>query len=176
MKFLYYIFLTLFFTTCTANQQEQEDTAAQNDDKIASYSSLKTRLEGEAQQAALGWNDYQNFMTAFENYDHSKKATDRLTELVDNMPNSIPAVLVEQPVKSRLVVLQSKLGAYKSAVRNDEMSQKQKVERYNQFILALNQFHVQLNEKLNYESKIDDLINTLRADFDQPLDSIPAQE
>lgn len=176
MKSIIAIITTFFLTTCTSNVQNLDDDTPVENGKAGTYVTAKITLVGDAQQAALSWNDYQSFITELENYDHSKKATDRMTELVDNMSNTIPASLVEQPVSSRLVVLQSKLGTYKSAVRNTEMSKKEKVRRYNEFILALDQFHVQLNEKLNYQAKIDELLNTLKADFDQPLDSIPTQE
>ncbi|MDP5077992.1 MAG: hypothetical protein NWQ19_07850 [Nonlabens sp.] len=172
MKILTPILLMLLMVACTQKKRTDAAETPVSDDDTAIYAHSKMTLVGEAQQVAITWEDYQQFITELENYDHSKPATNRLTELADNMVASIPSDLIEQPVMSRLVVLRTRIGIYGSAIRNNSISKKERVKKYNDMILALDQFHIQLNEKLNYDQNILDLLKTLEGEFEEPTDSI----
>lgn len=172
MKILTPILLMLLMVACTQKKRTDSTETPVSDDDTAIYAQSKMTLVGEAQQVAITWEDYQQFITELENYDHSKPATNRLTELADNMVASIPRDLIEQPVMSRLVVLRTRIGIYGSAIRNKSLSKKERVKKYNDMILALDQFHIQLNEKLNYDQNILDLLKTLEGEFQEPTDTI----
>ena len=172
MKTLTSILLLLLMAACTQKKRSDFTDKPVKSDGNATYAQSKMTLVGEAQQAAITWEDYQQFITELENYDHSKPATNRLTELADNMVNSIPSNLIEQPVMTRLLVLRTRIGIYGSSIRNNSISKKERVKKYNDMILALDQFHIQLNEKLNYDQNILDLLKTLESEFEEPTDSI----
>jgi hypothetical protein len=172
MKLSLLIVLVIALSACTKKTQGEKPMQEKNDATAVSYASSRMTLVGEAQQAALAWEDYQKFMTELENYDHSKPATNRLVELADAMSNTIPSTLAEQPVLSRLVVLRSRIGVYGSAIRNNNLSKNERIIKYNEFVLALDQLHIQLNEKPNYDNKIDDLMNILEGEFEVPADSL----
>lgn len=164
--------ILLLLASCTKKPQGTDDTLVENDTLVISYARPQMTLVGEAQQAALLWTDYQNFMTELENYDHSKPATNRLVELAGSMGNSIPTALTEQPVQSRIIVLRTTLGVYASAIRNKTMSKNERIKKYNEFVLATDQLHVQLNNKLNYDARIQQLIETLQGEFEQRADTL----
>ncbi|MDP5099933.1 MAG: hypothetical protein NWQ09_01285, partial [Nonlabens sp.] len=72
MKILTPILLMLLMVACTQKKRTDSTETPVSDDDTAIYAQSKMTLVGEAQQAAISWEDYQQFITELENYDHSK--------------------------------------------------------------------------------------------------------
>lgn len=163
-KFLF-IFFSLFLIGCNDSAPEQEKKSDKNQE-IIKRKFVSTQLIGEAQQIATTWKAYQNFTNELQLHDLSRKSTDRLIETVNAMKIDFPVDLTEQPVLSRLAVVETRLKIYRSYLSYTVIDQNEKLKRFNDFILAVDNFNLQLNEKPQYQQLEGTLLEQLKNDFD----------
>ncbi len=176
MKLSLVFLFTIIISSCTPKKQQQQLVNEQSNAVGKEYNRVQINLIEDAQQATRNWESYQKFKTELENYDHSKAATTRLIDHAASMYTSVPSPLVEQPILSRLVVLQTRLGIYAAALRNKSMPKATRIKKYNDMILAIDQLHMQLNEKLGFQQNIDNLYQQLKTKYTVPVDSLAVPE
>ncbi len=178
MQFRPILFLSIFLLSlaaCNEQTQEQPQQAPVNIADVK-FAETKIALVGEARQEANNWIEYTKFETALENYDHSDVATQQLATLVKNMRETIPANLDNQAIKSRLLVLETRIKSYQSFLNYNSKTKEQYTSYFNAFTTALDQLRGQLNEKLEIDRQTTELIEELKNDLRDlnasPTDSV----
>ncbi len=131
-------------------------------------------LIGETQKIASTWESYTSFITGFENYDHSPKATTRLAKKAAEMRLNLPSEFDTQPVRSRILVLQTRLSQYASFLTYNNKTSDAHKKHYTQIINALDHLNGQLNEVIIYAAAEQALYDELKADLETLNDSVQA--
>jgi hypothetical protein len=169
----------MFTLVCCQQQQEQD----QNDKPDLKLSELQFQesqiaLVGEASDLVSTWKEYQEFQTAMENFDHKARTAASLAILVQNLAPSLPAQLDAQRIRSRIKVMETRIKSYASYLNYTTRTASGHEQRYNDFILTVDQFKNQLNEKAQFDRIQRDILEELKEDLapvnsNQPADSIP---
>lgn len=159
MKHIYIILLTLL-VSCGDSQEtpiiKEKKQELEFDPAIS-----QMQVRGKATQTANSWSAYQKFITELENFDHSTAAAERLNLAVDDMIVSIPEEWTTQPIKSRLKVLETRVKAYHALLTHNSYETLVQQKRFDQLILALDQFKIQMMEAYELEKSDADLIKNL---------------
>ena len=176
MRYRFFIFLLFFIFSC--QQQEKEITSVQKVDVAElDFPETNTALVGTARETAVNWEPYVNFETAFENYDHSIEATQRLATLVGAMRQNLLADFDNQPIRSRILVLETRLKRYASFLGYTNKTAEGYQENYGRIVMALDHLRGQLNEKSYVDQLEQQLIEELKSDLrdldGMASDSIP---
>lgn len=106
-------------------------------------------LKDQALKKSLEWNGYQNFKTELENYDHSPAGTSRLLQSSADMLQIADSSLVDLPVRSRTLILQTRVGMLNSFLNYTVKTAADHEKKYNDMITAWDEVKNQLNIKLN---------------------------
>jgi hypothetical protein len=174
----YVFILLLSFSLIACNQAEDKEPAAKPVNVAAiEFATNEIALVGSAQSMASNWEEYSKFETALENYDHSEEATGRLATSVKVMRQNIDPNFDNQPIRSRLLVLESRIRSYQSFLKVKSKTAVQYKEYFNSIMVALDNFRGQLNEKLVADEQMKELIEELKGDLRNlnatETDSIP---
>lgn len=176
MRYLLFLFFSFSLLSCNKNEEKEPATESVNLAEI-DFATPQIALVGDARSLASGWEEYQRFETAMENYDHSEQATARLAMAAQEMEQDINMQLNNQPIRSRLIVLISRIKAYESFLQYRVKTAAQHQEYYNAIIVALDNFNNQLNEKSQVDRMQLELIEELKNDLQDfnsmATDSIP---
>jgi hypothetical protein len=164
MRSILFLLISLIVVSCNNQEKVEEAPNAINLAEIK-FASTKIALVGPAQSLAANWIEYTKFETALENYDHSANATDQLATLVVNMKGSIPQDFDNQPIRSRLLVLETRIRAYQSFLKHTSKTTAEYKNFYNAVTIALDNFRGQLNEILEVERQKKELIEELKGDL-----------
>ncbi len=147
MRYLFLLFLLV------SNCQEEPVVEEKTEDAFLiselDFKKSEIRLTGIALQKALEWNEYQSFVTGMENYDHGKLATAQLQEAVDDMMANPNEAFINLPITSRIKILQTRLGIYRSFLDYTRKPKKDQLAKYNDIITAWDELKTQMNVKFN---------------------------
>lgn len=170
MRYLILFFSCVLFYSCN---QEQKDTLQSSRVNIAKIEFPETSiaLVGNAQKIASEWEEYRAFEVAFENYDHSPAVTKRLATLVENMRDNLINDFDNQPIRSRILVLETRLKRYASFLEYNDKPESQYLTYYSDIIQAVDQLNGQLNEKDYYDQLEQELYEELKSDL-RDLDAV----
>ncbi|EAS20936.1 hypothetical protein BBFL7_01828 [Flavobacteria bacterium BBFL7] len=155
-----YLLIILLFISCG----EQEKAApVLNQDTETSFIPATSRmvLKGDAQQLSTNWDAYQKFITELENFDHSIAAAQRLATSIDDMNVSIPEEIASQPVISRLKVLETRIKSYHALLTHNAYSTMDQQKRFDQVMIALDEFKIQLMEVFAQQKSKQNLLKNL---------------
>lgn len=143
--------LILFFLVANCQQDAAVEETPQPSFQVSNIDFKKSSvvLEGSAATNALGWNEYQSFVTGMENYDHSLAATIQLQEAVDEMIANPNPEFINLPIISRIKVLQTRLGVYSSFLNYNQKTEQDHLLKYNQVVTAWDELKTQMNVKFN---------------------------
>lgn len=176
MRSILFLLVSLMMVSCN-DQVKMEDTPDIINLAEIKFAATKIALVGPSQSLASSWIEYTKFETALENFDHSATATDQLATLVVNMKSSIPEDFDSQPVRSRLLVLETRIKAYQSFLKHTSKTTAEYKNLYDAVTVALDNFRGQLNEKLVADEQMKELIEELKGDMRDlnsvETDSIP---
>jgi hypothetical protein len=176
MRYILFLLIVLMVVSCN-NQEKKEDAPNAINLAEIKFASKKIALVGPAQSLSSDWIEYTKFETALENYDHSANATDQLATLVVSMKGSIPKDFNSQPIRSRLLVLETRIKAYQSFLKHTTKTTVEYKNFYNAVTVALDNFIGQLNEKLVADEQMKELVEELKSDLRDlnatETDSIP---
>ncbi|WP_194851894.1 hypothetical protein [Nonlabens antarcticus] len=161
-----FIFIVIGFILISCNEQEkQDDTRDPINLAEINFASTKMVLVGDAKAAASDWVEYTRLETALENYDHSVSATEQMASITSDMRTSIPLELNNQPIRSRLLVLQTKIKVYQSFLQHSSKTAAEHQQLYNAVTLALDNFIGQLNEVYIRDLQMKELIDELKGEL-----------
>jgi hypothetical protein len=176
------ILMSVILTSCEEEKKEQvtEPTTTFADMQLQETSMA---LVGKAQQEALNWKDYQDLMTAFENYDHSIAATQQMMDYTAAMSIATAQPFNDKPIASRIKILHTRLGIYKSYLGYTTRVPELRAAKYNDIITAIDELTIQMNWKANqYDERRRELLEDLEQDAEQDRiaqerkrDTIPAE-
>ncbi|KQC32037.1 hypothetical protein AAU57_00890 [Nonlabens sp. YIK11] len=171
MRYILFLFFSLVLISC---QEEKRDTVKADKVDVSQIQFPKTQvaLVGEAQGIASQWEAYTTFQTSFENYDHSIASTQRLATLAGNLRSNMIPEFDSQPIRSRILVLETRLRRYASFLGYTSKSADEYKEYYSNIIDALDNLNGQLNEKSYVDDLEQQLIEELKSDL-RDLDGVP---
>jgi hypothetical protein len=147
MRYLFLLFLLV--SNCQDDPVVEKNTEESFLISELDFKQSEIRLTGIALQKALEWNEYQNFVTGLENYDHSKLATAQLQESVDDMMANPNEAFINLPITSRIKIVQTRLGIYRSFLDYTRKPKKDQLSKYNDIIIAWDELKTQMNVKFN---------------------------
>ncbi|WP_438961827.1 hypothetical protein [Nonlabens sp.] len=159
MRYVYTI-LFIFLVSC-GDSQETPPIIEEKKELTFDPAISQMQVSGKATETANSWIAYQKFITELENFDHSTAAALRLNSTIDDMVASIPEKWTSQPVKSRLKVLETRVKAYHALLTHNRHETMVQQKRFDQLILALDQFKIQIMEAYELEKSDKDLIKNL---------------
>ncbi|WP_397302879.1 hypothetical protein [Nonlabens ulvanivorans] len=157
-----YLFILLFLISC-GETPETAPVVEQSTEISFDPATSRMVLRGEAQQLSTKWDAYQTFTTELENFDHSTAAAQRLATSIDDMIVSIPDEIANQPVKSRLKVLETRIKSYHALLTHNAYNTKDQQKRYDQAIIALDEFKIQMMEVFAQQKSKENLLKNLEA-------------
>jgi len=163
---LHYILFAFLFFACNEQQEFSAQVENANPSEI-NFPETKVALVGNAKQEALEWDDYKAFNVALENYNHTIDVTERMVKIVKNMRSDILPQFDNQQIKSRLLVLESRLSRYASFLKYRTRTAQNYQEYYGDIILAMDQLNGQLNEKALIDQLENELIEELNSDVQE---------
>ncbi|GAK88554.1 hypothetical protein JCM19298_3281 [Nonlabens ulvanivorans] len=155
-----YLLILLLFISC-GEIAETAPEVKQNKETTFNPATSRMVLKGEALQLSTGWEAYQTFITELENFDHTTAAAKRLTTAINDMTVSIPEDISSQPVKSRLKVLETRIKSYHALLTHNAYSSTEQQKRYDQLIIGLDEFKIQMMEVYAQQKSKENLLKNL---------------
>lgn len=143
--------LLLLILLSSCNDEQKKTVVDQDDYRISDLELRTTRVElkGKALKKSLEWNEYQNFVTSMENYDHSKASSERLLQSTSELVNEVDSAFSKPPIVSRALVLQTKTGVLSSFLGYTVKTPEQHTSKYNEMIVAWDELKKQINLEIN---------------------------
>ncbi|SCY26724.1 hypothetical protein SAMN05192588_1959 [Nonlabens sp. Hel1_33_55] len=171
MRYFIFLLLSVLLISC---QEEERSAPDQEKVKVSEIQFAETEIAliGDAQRLASEWEAYTTFQTAFENYDHSVEATQRLATLAHNLRENMSPEFDNQPIRSRILVLETRLNRYASFLGYTNKPEELYTEYYGDIIRAFDDLNGQLNEKSYVDDLQEQLIEELKSDL-RDLDGVP---
>ena len=158
--------LFLIFILLSSCGEDKKQVAVQLDDYRVSELQLaaaQVNLKGEALKKSLEWNEYQDFATAMENFDHSKASSNRLLQSSAALVTEVDTTFSATPIVSRARVLQTKAGILSSFLGYTIKTPEQHTLKYNEMITAWDELKRQMNLEINENEKSrQELLDILR--------------
>jgi len=164
MRYVFILLLSFSFTACNPEKETKPAVKPVNIAEIE-FETNKIALVGSAQSMASNWEEYSKFETALENYDHSEEATGRLATSVKMMREHMDPFFNNQPIRSRLLVLESRIRSYQSFLKTKNKTADQYKAYFNSIMVALDNLRGQLNEIQEVERQKKELIEELKGDL-----------
>lgn len=159
MKYTYILLLTLIISCGQENETAIIEVKKQEVPFTPTFSQID--LKGTAASFSDKWSAYQKFITELENFDHTAAAAKRLTISIDDMIASVPEKLNTQPFNSRLKVLETRVKSYHALLTHNSSEIVTQQKRYDQLIVSLDQFKMQMMEVFELEKSKEDLLKNL---------------
>ena len=161
----YYFLLLLTLASISWTDEPQENVVYENANvSTIKFEVLNSAPVAKSQQIASDWKSYNEFITALENNTHTVNSIDRLYLLSGNMLNDLPSFFDSQIIRSRILVLQTRLGSYKSFLSYRSKPKDEYKKRYGEVITALENLIGQMNEKEFTDRMSNELINELKVE------------
>ncbi len=171
MRPLFALLIILLVFSC--NQEEPQATPSNTVDLTQiEFDDTSIALVGDSQKIASTWEAYTSFMTSFENFDQGQEAALRLAQKASEMRLNIPVEFDVQPVRSRILVLQTRASQYASFLGYNNRPMQGYKDGYAAIVKALDHLNSQLNEVSIYAAQEQELYEQLKNDLAQPSDSI----
>ncbi|BAO54474.1 hypothetical protein NMS_0465 [Nonlabens marinus S1-08] len=167
-----FLFLSFLLLSCDQDQKKEPTPKPVNLAEIP-FDTPRLTLVGNAASVTSSWEEYTAFQTAFENYDHSLEATGRLALAVKNMRDNLRPEFENQPIRSRLLVLESRVKSYESFLQYTTKTADQYEDYFNAIVTAQDNLTAQLNEKFEFERIEQELIEELKTDL-RDLNAVPS--
>jgi len=166
-----YIFAIFLLLSCNSQEKDENQIPEETEAVTITHTLSQMQLVGKAQTIALHWVAYQEFLTSLENLDHTAASCELLIAHLNEMKTSIPEEFKEQGVLSRFKVLETRVKSYHSLLTHTQIDSDKQQKRFDQLILALDQFKIQLMDKFIADQQIDNLLKNLEENelhLDQP--------
>jgi len=158
-----YTYLIILFILVSCGKTAETDQVIEQEKQGLDFSPATSRMElkGPAIQFSTSWIAYQKFITDLENFDHTTTAAEGLNLSIDDMKVSLPESITKQSVKSRLKVLDVRVKSYHALLTHNSYSSKEQQKRFNELILALDQFKIQMMEVFELQKAEENILKNL---------------
>ncbi|MGB5983478.1 MAG: hypothetical protein WBG46_15160 [Nonlabens sp.] len=143
--------LLLLILLSSCNEENKKVVIDQDDYRISDLELMTSQvtLNGKALKKSLEWNEYQNFVTSMENYDHSKASSKSLLQASADLVNEADSAFTKPSIVSRALVLQTKAGVLSSFLGYTVKTPEQHTTKYNEMIVAWDELKRTINIEVN---------------------------
>lgn len=159
-------FVLLVFSSCKSDESENLPKKSLSNDSSALTKEMMSKLrftdivlDRKAKVSAESWSAYQTIDQAVKqikllNYDFFLKNETGFETTFKELNANIPEAFNTQPIKARLLVLQTQLYRFKDELTFSKILKKTDVDFVKEIFTAFSNLNLQINKKIEKEEQV----------------------